>query len=274
MVNLIKIILSIICIGLINQADAQDFKFAFLTDMHISNQKSLNKVDSLLQTFDTDTELILTGGDNIDIDNLKKEQLAQGEKNYRGLISILEKTTKPFYLTIGNHDRQPNTLGVSNRFQLFEKIAGKTYQAIEHKGWKFIILNSVEVVDNKYAIDSIQINWLKKEIQNTKADQPIVIVSHVPFLSVYYPVLDGKYTDTDTFKNQKEVFDLFQNHNLKLVLQGHMHLYEEIKVKDVQFITAGAVSGNWWGGDYHGTKPGYLEVNIKGDNFSWTYKPL
>jgi predicted phosphodiesterase len=108
-------------------------------------------------------------------------------------------------------------------------------------------------------------------INNTTKEQPLVIVSHVPFLSVYYPVLEGRYTAADTFKNQKQVFDLFKAHNLKLVLQGHMHLYEEIKVKGVQFITAGAVSGNWWHGNFEGTVPGHLEVDVKGQNFTWKY---
>jgi len=56
-----------------------------------------------------------------------------------------------------------------------------------------------------------------------------------------------------------------------LVLQGHMHLYEEIKVKGVQFITAGAVSASWWGGVYHGTEEGYLLLHMDGDNFHWEY---
>lgn len=64
---------------------------------------------------------------------------------------------------------------------------------------------------------------------------------------------------------------MFDNKNLKLVLQGHMHLYEEIKVKGVQFITAGAISASWWGGPYYGTEEGYLKVDINGNNFDWEY---
>ena len=64
---------------------------------------------------------------------------------------------------------------------------------------------------------------------------------------------------------------MFENKNLKLVLQGHMHLYEEIKVKGVQFITAGAVSASWWGGAYHGTEEGFLKIDIDGNDFDWEY---
>lgn len=134
-----------------------------------------------------------------------------------------------------------------------------------------MVLNSVETKDNHYIIGEQQLLWLQDVVKNTAKDQPLVIISHVPFLSVYYPVLEGRYTAADTFMNQKLVFDLFKEHSLKLVLQGHMHLYEEIKVKGVQFITAGAVSGNWWHGNFEGTDPGHLEVDVKGKDFSWTY---
>jgi predicted phosphodiesterase len=71
--------------------------------------------------------------------------------------------------------------------------------------------------------------------------------------------------------NFKEVWDMFEGKNLKLVLQGHMHLYEEIKIRDVQFITAGAVSARWWSGPYHGTQEGYLLIKTDGDDFFWEY---
>ena len=64
---------------------------------------------------------------------------------------------------------------------------------------------------------------------------------------------------------------MFKGKNLKLVLQGHQHLYEEIKTLGVQFVTAGAVSANWWGGNYHGTEEGYLLVKIDGDKFTHEY---
>jgi len=120
-------------------------------------------------------------------------------------------------------------------------------------------------------VEDEQKQWLAADLQKTDSETPIVVATHVPFLSVYYPALQGKYTHTDTFKNFKEIWDMFEEKNLKLVLQGHMHLYEEIKVKGVQFITAGAVSASWWGGSYHGTEEGYLLLHMDGKNFQWEY---
>ncbi|WP_162304944.1 metallophosphoesterase family protein [Sphingobacterium olei] len=251
---------------------AQSFKFGFLTDIHIHSDSTLMAVKKRLDKLPKNLDFIMTGGDNVDIDYLKQEDIHRGEERLKQLKSILDSANKPYHVAIGNHDRLPGALrnGI-NDFQLFESVFGKTYYAFEHKGWKFIVLNSVEVENNQYAVKAPQVEWLKNVLRETPADQPIVIVSHVPFLSVYYPVLEGRYTSADTFSNQKQVFDLFENHNLKLVLQGHMHLYEEIKVKGVQFITAGAVSGNWWNGAFHGTEPGHLEIEVSENSFTWNY---
>lgn len=271
MKRLIGILL--LCLAFSFHSYSQQFKFAFLTDMHIHSDSTLKQVDQLLSRIDPDVSLIVTGGDNVDIDNLSAEQLPLGKQRYQAMKDLFDKTNKDVYFTIGNHDRLPSALRSNgNAFEVFESNFGKTYYSFEHKGWKFIVLNSVETKNNNYAISDTQLAWLSKELSSTPADQPLVVISHVPFLSVYYAVLEGKYTAADTFSNQKEVMDMFQNHNLKLVLQGHMHLYEEIKVKGVEYITAGAVSGNWWGGAYHGTEPGYLEVQINNQDITWTYK--
>jgi hypothetical protein len=84
-------------------------------------------------------------------------------------------------------------------------------------------------------------------------------------------VVEGVYKSKDTFINFKEVWNLFDNHKLKLVLQGHQHLFEEIKVKGVQFLTGGAVSACWWGGSFYGTEEGFVLLELEDDNFSYSY---
>ena len=127
---------------------------------------------------------------------------------------------------------------------------------------------------DQYSVDAEQKEWLRGELEKTDRTSPIILSVHVPFLSVHYPFIEGRYTSTDTFSNFKEIWDMFTNHNLRLVLQGHMHIYEEIMVNNIQFITGGAVSGAWWDGPYYGTEEGYLMVHITGDDISWEYIDL
>jgi hypothetical protein len=121
-------------------------------------------------------------------------------------------------------------------------------------------------------VNEKQLEWLKKELSDVSASTPIVVSTHVPVYSLYYPVVDGKYVFVDVIMNYKELLKVFEKHNLKLVLQGHQHIYEEIFVQNVRYITAGAVSAAWWEGPFHGTEPGFLivEGDSAGD-FTWKY---
>lgn len=246
------------------------FSFAFFTDIHL-NMGNNGCFDgfgkAIADARSKNVDFIMTGGDNVDIDVLKGDA-ETANKLYQRFDSTISASNVDFYTAIGNHDR---FWGVEDsdplyNHGLFEKYMGKAYYTFSHKGWHFIVLNT-----SNYEVDEDQKTWLGNELKNIDQSTPIVMIAHVPFLSVYYPVLEGRYTSTDTFINFKEIWDMFAGKNLKLVLQGHMHLYEEIKVKGVQFISAGAVSGSWWGGSYHGTEEGYLLVNIKGDQYEWEY---
>ncbi len=253
--------------------NAQNFKFAFVTDLHVHSDSTLAEVQKLLHTLPNDVDFVLGGGDNVDVDNQTAEKLPAVRSRYAKLKAMLSATSKPYYMAIGNHDRLPSKMrNGTNDFQLFEEAFGDPYQSFEHQGAKFIILNSVYTDSSGYVIPTVQKEWLSNVLQNTPKNMPIAVVTHVPFLSVYYPVLEGRYTATDTFSNQKEIMDMFAGHNLQLVLQGHMHLYEEIKVRNVDYITAGAVSGNWWHGPFFGTKPGYLILEMKDGKVTWNYK--
>ncbi len=246
------------------------FSFAFFTDIHLNkkNNGCFIAFDKAIQNAKRNkVDFIVTGGDNLDIDVLG-DDAATANELFQKFKDVTTKSGIPFYPSIGNHDR---FWGVSKSDPLyneglFEKYLGETYYSFDHKGWHFIILNTSNSV-----IDDEQKKWLEADLQSIDSKTPIVVSVHVPFLSVYYPTLKGKYTDTDTFSNFKEIWDTFEGKNLKLVLQGHMHLYEEIKVKNVQFITAGAVSASWWSGTYHGTEEGFLKVNVNGNDFNWEY---
>jgi len=251
------------------------FSFAFFTDLHLNNGNN-----NCFQGFDQaindakskNVDFIMTGGDNVDIDGLSNDAQTAHELYQKYALKI-ENAGIPFYPTIGNHDRFWGVEKDDPLYNegLFEKYIHETTYSFNHKGWHFIVLNTAQICGGNYCVDQEQKQWVAADLAKVDKQTPIVVSVHVPFLSVYYPALRGDYTSTDTFSNFKEIWDMFENKNLKLVLQGHMHLYEEIKVKDVQFITAGAVSASWWGGAYHGTEEGYLKVDINGNNFDWEY---
>ena len=257
------------------QAQTPAFRFAFMTDMHLGFSDEANilplriAVDSALRR---GVDFILAGGDNIDIDNQKDS--VECVRRYERFSEFVRTQKVPVYPAIGNHDRYwlSGAHSPLANTGMWRKYIGDPYYSFDHKGWHFIVLNTAEPGGNTpYRVGPEQQKWLREDLAATAVHTPIVVVAHVPFFSLYYPALEGRYTDTDIFANFKEILDMFDRHNLKLVLQGHQHLYEEIRVLGVQFITGGAVSAGWWGGAFHGTEEGFLLVEVEGDDFRWEY---
>ena len=258
--------------GAVSPEEKQAFSFAFLTDIHLNfgNNNCFDGFNKAISSAkEKGVDFIITGGDNCDIDGLGSD-VNTAHELYGKFASVVNSSDIPIYPAIGNHDR---FYGVSNSDPLyneglFEKyMKTKSYYSFDHKGWHFIILNTA----NSY-VDDIQKSWLRNDLSKISMGTPLIVVVHVPFLSLYYPALEGRYTAQDTFKGFKQIWDMFKNHNIKLILQGHMHLYEEMKVLDTQFITGGAVCANWWSGPFHGTQEGYLKVDVdEAGSVSWSY---
>ena len=71
--------------------------------------------------------------------------------------------------------------------------------------------------------------------------------------------------------NNVEVLELFKEHNLILVLQGHLHVNELMRWRETTFITGGAVCARWWRGPNLGTEEGFGVVTLSEDHVEWEY---
>jgi len=262
----------------------QGFSFAFLTDIHLQPER--NATEGFRAAIDKVNELnpdfVITGGDLI-MDALGVSY-GRSDSLYNLYIEMAEGFNMPVYNTLGNHeiygwyemsgaDRDHEEFGK----KIFENRLGKRFRTFEYKNWKFIILDSVE--DNgeggcKGGVDREQMDWLAAELAKTPEEQPIAISVHIPLITTEAQILRGATeanSPGEVITNSKEVLDLFENHNLKLVLQGHLHYLEDIYVWGTHFITGGAVSGRWWSGPYLNTEEGFLLVRAAEDDIEWEY---
>ena len=133
-----------------------------------------------------------------------------------------------------------------------------------------------ETVKRKYKgyVDSAEIQWIRQELAATDHKMPIIIVLHIPLITTITMFEQGALTSNAeglVVNNSKEVLDLFQDYNLKLVLQGHLHIYEDIMVHNIRFITGGAISGWKWHGPNKGTKEGFVMVKVSGSDLVCRY---
>lgn len=261
------------------------FSFAFLTDIHVQPERNADQ--GFRQAIDTVNKLnpdfVITGGDLI-MDALAQTQsradsLYDLYKELSGLINM------PVYNTMGNHEVFGiyDQSGVDSSHPLygekmFEERIGERHYAINHKGWRFYILDSVDEREDGEGyyghIDSIQIAWLKEDLQNVDPETPIAISVHIPFITVQTQLVYGSTSANSeglVITNATDVLSLFLDHNLKLVLQGHLHFLEDIFVGDIHFITGGAVCASWWTGPRGEMEEGFLLVHVNGEEIDWEY---
>ena len=103
---------------------------------------------------------------------------------------------------------------------------------------------------------------------------PIVISVHIPLISVQTQLRQGATAPNGeglVITNSTDILSLFTEHDLKLVLQGHLHFLEDIYAAGTHFITGGAVSASWWNGPRGDLEEGFLMVHVSGDEFEWEY---
>jgi 3',5'-cyclic AMP phosphodiesterase CpdA len=256
------------------------FEFVFLTDIHIRPdmnapigfQMAIDEVNRLNPDF------VLTGGD------LVFDALRGNRQRSDSLFTLYKNMSKgfnmPVYHCLGNHDlfavyeESPEDENHPDyKYGMFERYFGETYYSFNHKGWHFIVLNSLDVTDDKRYkgfVHEKQLEWLKDDLKKVDKATPVVVVTHIPLITTWKFVNGG--SGTRTVENAPEVFELFENHNLKLVLQGHIHWKEEGFVNDwFHFITGGSIAGNGWKGRRHNTQEGFIHIKVKDDGFSWEY---
>lgn len=118
-----------------------------------------------------------------------------------------------------------------------------------------------------------QVSWLKSYLQTVTAEASIVISTHIPMVTAFYTYADEspslfKHQALSTV-NTREILALLAGHNVLAVFQGHTHVLEQVEHNGIQFITGGAVSGNWWHGLHLGTPEGYMIVHVE-NNTVWT----
>lgn len=264
--------------------EEEKFSFAFITDIHLQYeekapegfQKAIADINSM------QPEFVLTGGDLI-MDALGVPY-ERADSLYNLYINEVQSFEMPVYNTLGNHE----VFGIYKKsgipedhpeyaHKMFEKRIGESYYSFDHKGWHFMILNSVQLTDsNEYIgmIDEAQMEWIETDLLDVEPNTPVVISTHIPFITVFTQILYGEYAPDYhglVVENARDVLDLFASHNLMLVLQGHLHYLEYIELYGTCFITSGAVSGQWWEGPNHDIEEGYLMIHVEGDDFSWEY---
>lgn len=252
---------------LVKSKPVTSFSFLQASDTHIS-EKSLERMNRFRALVDSvNPSLVLITGDLI------RDALRVPEKEAVGYYDLfrseIQKIKQPVWLVPGNHE----IFGIERHLSLvspghplygrnmYRFYFGPDYYSFNYGGVHFIGLNSLEFEDLWYygRIDSVQLEWMKKDVALLPPSTPVVTFQHVPFfsggLSIAPYEADGlgrtleKEKGTIQFRhivsNAQDVLSVLKNHNYPLALAGHYHYRQKFSLEGLQtrFEQTAAVIG-------------------------------
>jgi 3',5'-cyclic AMP phosphodiesterase CpdA len=243
-------------------AENSSFTFIHLSDLHISAdpkagpsalnrlKRALNEVDKMRPR----PELIIVTGD-IAAGNGQSEA-------YLKVKNLLQGLKIPVHYARGNHDDGQDFY----RYLLSRSVAGTSgapyHYFFVHKGYRFVVLDSVVPGEPWGRIDSTQLDWLGG-LLTTKPDIPTFIFLHHHLkqigLAAEYPL-----------KNPGELMAVLSSSSKVIaVLSGHAHKSEERRQERIWYLTTLATSYAFDGGGI-----GYRVVRIENGSIRTANKEL
>ncbi len=258
-------------------------RVAHLTDIHMKNEleapTKFAKCLHHVQQQNPKVDFILNGGDIVF--DMNKANLSAINDQWNLLNGILKsECSLPIHYCLGNHDvwwseDSKGQTDYGKKYSLEKLNLTKSYYSFTQKGWKFIILDSIQLdVDNTWFIGKLgdeQFAWLTNELKNTDPSMPVLVLSHVPILTATLMIKDNvvnkwQMSRGDMHTDTAKIIDLFYQYpNVKICLSGHVHLRDKVQYNNVTYICNGAVSGAWWNGNNRQTAPGYGVLDLYAD---------
>lgn len=200
-----RIFILIMVIGLLSfwgQAQSVSFRFAHLTDLHISPNNP-NPTEDLLRSVAQ-----INATDNIDFVLVTGDITEEGDRaSLEKAKSCLDLLKVKYYVALGNHETKWSDSGCT----AFGEVFGYEHFEFEHKGVLFLGFNSGPLMRMAYGhVVPQDIRWMTECMEKAGKDKPVMLVTH-------YPLMNG---DVD---NWYEVTDAVRPYNIRLFIGGHYH---------------------------------------------------
>jgi predicted MPP superfamily phosphohydrolase len=245
------------------------FRFVHASDTHISD-KSIERFNKFRAAVDSvKPDFVVVTGD------LVRDALRVSEKEATSLYEMFrtesQKITSPVWSAPGNHE----IFGIERHLSLvsqdhplygrkmFRHFMGPDYYSFNYGGVHFVALNSLEFEDLWYygSIDSVQREWLKRDLAAIPPTMPVITFQHVPFISGELSISGytangpgrtlelekGELKFRHVVSNAHEIITILRSHPFPLALAGHHHtrqlFFLQTEGQTTRFEQAAAVVG-------------------------------
>jgi 3',5'-cyclic AMP phosphodiesterase CpdA len=273
----------------------RSLRLAHLTDPHVQPERRSGEGWAAclrhVQSQDDAPSLIVTGGDLI-MDGFEQDE-ARTRTQWDLFTRVLRaECSLPVLHTLGNHDiwgwnrKKSRTTGQEPAWgkRWACDTLGLSAPAYRHDvgGWAIIVLDSVQPDgESGYVgrLDQAQVDWLGKTLKEIRISTPVMVVSHIPIMSVCglfdRKKLALKLNKSEIMEDGMGLHELFRSaRNVRLCLSGHIHDVDRVEADGITYICDGAVSGAWWKGPHGPCVEGYGLVDLYDDGtFEHRYVP-
>jgi len=243
----------------IHYADDPDLFYESLGDREMIDNPDeyMTKLVSILETISPDF-IVCNGDMGASIKDIDDETATRWATKVRDYLTVGDI---PVYYSVGNHETNKKK---EDPYDIFHNAYGPKYYSFNSCGTHYIVLNTHNVVDGSfiYEIDSVQLEWLRRDIESVALNTRIIVFSHEPIFNL---------AKTDNYYEMMQIFaDECSYH-----ISGHRHTM--IEYFDAPFVelTCGAISGAWWEGPSPtGDEYGFTLFEMKRNDLNYCFVTL
>ena len=176
-------------------------------------------VESINQEY-PDADFCVLAGDLVD----------RGDKEaYQRLKAIMQPLKIPYYLALGNHDDREAFLSVFGRAHCDSN--GHVQRVIDHKGYRVIVLDSLEAGRHTGVLCDKRLAWLRDQLK-AGLDRPVIVIIHHHVNKVRF------FMDDYLLENPNELLDVLRIHpDVRHVISGHVHISTTGIIQGIPFTT-------------------------------------
>ena len=190
--RLLIIVLMACLLPLGMQAQQGTFRFAQLTDIHLTPNNP-NPTEDLLRSVAQ-----INATDSIDFVLVTGDLTEEGDRTTMEKVkSCLDLLKVPYHVVLGNHETKWSDSGCT----AFGEIFGGERFEFEHKGFLFLGFNSGPLMRMAYGhVVPQDIRWMTEEMDKNGKDKPVILVTHYPLMEGdvdnWYEVTDASAPTT------------------------------------------------------------------------------
>jgi outer membrane protein assembly factor BamB/predicted phosphodiesterase len=208
------VVVSLLIISVSVHAQFKTFRFAFVSDTHIGSpdgkaEEDLRRTVADINQMTDITFVVITG----DITELGTDEEIKRAKQLFNELKV------PYHIIPGNHDAGWSESGGDT----FVKVFGNDKFSFEYSGIRFLGCASgpyLRMSDGH--IPRGAINWLDKELNQVKDQQPVIFLNH-------YPI-------DNSLDNWYEITDRLRHYNTWAILCGHGHANKAMNFEDIPAV--------------------------------------